>query len=85
MKYSVWKIKAIGEDKFTIYHFCTIQPGSFGGLITNLFNFKVMEIQKGSKTKGAKFKFRDFLKIVIDDFNEKIKSYQIFIKRKSVL
>ena len=69
MKYSIGKIKAISEDNFNIYHFCTTEQGSSGGPIINLFNLKVIGIHKGSKEK--KYNLGTLLKIVIDEFNEK--------------
>ena len=66
MKYSIGKIKIIGEDNFTICHLCTTQTGSSGGPIINLFNYKVLGVHKGSK--GPK-NLGTLLKIVIDDFN----------------
>lgn len=70
-KYSLGKILNIGEDKYTIKHNCTTQPGSSGSPIINLNNFKIIGVHKGFN----KLNLGTLLKIPIVEFNRLYKDH----------
>ena len=70
VKYSLGKIKFIGEDKYTINHNCKTLTGSSGSPIINLMNFKVAGVHKGY---NKQFNLGTLLKIPIEDFYKKNK------------
>ena len=74
MKYSVGTIISIAEDTYNINHNCATEHGSSGGPIINSFNSKVMGIHKGYKNKKN---LGTFLRLVINEFNEKYNNKNI--------
>ena len=46
---SFGQIKAISLDNINILHLCNTLPGSSGGPIFNMINYKVMGIHKGAE------------------------------------
>ena len=81
MKYSVGTIISIAEDTYNINHNCATEHGSSGGPIINSFNSKVMGIHKGYKNKKN---LGTFLRLVINEFNEKYNNKNINNTKKKM-
>ena len=67
---SFGKIKGIALDNFNIDHQCNTLPGSSGGPIMNIINYKVIGIHKGAK-EFNNWNMGTLLKLPIKEFNEK--------------
>ena len=66
---SFGKIKNISIDNLNIEHLCNTLPGSSGGAIMNMINYKVIGIHKSS-IKIINWNLGSLLKLPIEKFNE---------------
>ena len=66
---SFGKIKAITLDNINILHLCNTLPGSSGGPIFNMINYKVMGIHKGAE-ENKNWNLGTLLQLPIKKFKE---------------
>ena len=68
---SFGKIKSISLDNINILHLCNTLPGSSGGPILNMINYKVIGIHKGAE-ENKNWNLGTLLQLPIKKFNEVI-------------